>query len=391
MDMFFDAIAKEADPAKIKAFAKDGNNQWADQDSAAAAVLAEARKQGEAIPTAEKFATIASTLAGGEYPWTDIYQAYHRLLLYHEHTDGADNAYDPSRENTQRVETEQAEMREMVQDAKFFADQAREKALDRLAGLISTTAERTVIVFNPLDHARTDLVRIAVAELGQDACLIDAAAEKVVPWQRDGGEICFVAAGVPSLGYKSYRIVTKAEAKTAQTTAPMTAENGVLENRFYRVQFDATTGAITSIFDKELKVELVDQSAPHKFNEYLYERFETPDFKIASRWYRVEKAETSGTTGPVFAKISVKSSAVGAEKIEQSVILYNDLKRIDFSLDLVKSPSGRDHTVAWEGVMNKESVFVALPLQVPDFSFHHEVPGCVEEPVKDLFQGACTA
>ena len=138
MDMFFDAIVAQADPAKIKTFAKDGNNQWADQDSAAAMVLAEARKQGEAIPTAEKFATIASTLAGGEYPWTDIYQAYHRLLLYHEHTDGADNAYDPSRENTQRVETEQAEMREMVRDAKFFADRAREKALDRLAGLIST-------------------------------------------------------------------------------------------------------------------------------------------------------------------------------------------------------------------------------------------------------------
>ena len=75
-------------------FAKDGNNQWADQDSAAARVLAEARKQGEAIPTAEKFATIASVLAGGEYPWTDIYQAYHRLLLYHEHTDGPDNAFD---------------------------------------------------------------------------------------------------------------------------------------------------------------------------------------------------------------------------------------------------------------------------------------------------------
>ena len=54
MDMFFDAIAAQADPAKFKAFAKDGNNQWADQDSAAARVLAEARKQGEAIPTAEK-------------------------------------------------------------------------------------------------------------------------------------------------------------------------------------------------------------------------------------------------------------------------------------------------------------------------------------------------
>ena len=92
-------------------------------------------------------------LAGGEYPWTDIYQAYHRLLLYHEHTDGPDNAFDGSRENTQRIETEQAEMREMVDDAKFFADRARQNALDRLAGLIATQAERTVIVFNPLESS----------------------------------------------------------------------------------------------------------------------------------------------------------------------------------------------------------------------------------------------
>ena len=45
------------------------------------------------IPTAEKFSTIASVLTPGGYPWTDIYQAYHRLLLHHEHTDGANAAY----------------------------------------------------------------------------------------------------------------------------------------------------------------------------------------------------------------------------------------------------------------------------------------------------------
>ena len=91
-----------------------------------------------------------------------------------------------------------------------------------------------------------------------------------------------------------------------------------------------------------MNVELVDQAAPHKFNEYLYERFETPNVKDGSKWYRVQSAKLQGSTGPVSARMTVRSSAVGAEKIEQSVILYNDLKRIDFVLDLVKSPSGRD-------------------------------------------------
>jgi hypothetical protein len=389
-DMFFDAVMAQADPARIKTFAKDGNNQWADQDSAAAMVLAEARRLGEAIPTTEKFATIASTLAGGEYPWTDVYQAYHRLLLYHEHTDGADNAFDLSRENVQRCETEQAEMREMVDDARFFSDRACRRALDRLARRIATDAEQTIVVFNPLSHQRTDLVRIRGAELGESFRLTDVTAHKAVPLQRDGREICFIAADVPSLGYKSFRVMPDPE-PTTKVPQPMMPDSPDLENRFYRVQFDPTTGAITSIFDKELNVELVDQAAPHKFNEYLYERFETPKAKDGSKWYRAQSAKLQRSAGRVFARMTVTAKAVGAEEIKQSVTLYNRLKRIDFALDLVKSRSGRDRPELAGDVRNKESLYVAMPWKVPEFRFHHEVPGCVEEPVKDLFQGVCTA
>ena len=41
--------------------------------------------------------------------------------------------------------------------------------------------------------------------------------------------------------------------------------------------------------------------------------------------------------------------------------------------------------------MGKESVYVALPFAVPEHEFRHELPGCVAEPVADLFDGACTA
>lgn len=389
MDMFFEAVAAEADLPKIKTFAKDGNNQWADQDSAAANTLTEARKQGEAIPTAEKFATIATTLCGGNYPWTDIYQAYHRLLLYHEHTDGPDNAFLGTRENVQRVETEQAELREMADDAKFFADRTRNSAIDRLASQVAAPGTRSVVVFNPLNHPRSDLVQIAVKDMGDSFGLVDAVTQRPMPFERIGENICFVAPDVPSLGYKSFHVVAATSA--VPKASPRTANNGVLDNRFYRLQFDKATGAITSIFDKQLKVELVDQAAPHKFNEYLYERFETPDAKVPSKWYRVESAKLEASAGPVAARMTVHASAVGADKIQQSVILYNDLKRIDFVLDLVKSRSGRGSRDTEGDVHNKESVYVALPLKVPDFSFHHEVPGCVEQPVKDLFDGACTA
>ena len=413
MTMFFEEIMRQADPAKIKTFAKDSNNQWADQDATDAWLLALARRQGEAIPTAEKFATIATTLAGGGYPWTDIYQAYHRVLQYHEHTDAIDFINcDPER--MRQYETELEENREMVIESKEFSDRACGSALDKLAGMIATRAEQSIIVFNPLARARTDVVHLATG-VGPRFKLRDATTGKDVPHQSlPDGTIGFVAADVPSLGYRIFSLITTptdrpsppkvAQARTTLTSqaaggalgtarptsaAPASAGTG-LENRFYHIAFDPAIGAITSIRDKQLDVELVDQSAPYKFNEYLYERYESPQART-SKWYRVQSAQMSAVSGPVASIMTIKATAVGADQITQTVMLYHDLKRIDFVLDLVKSPSGRLCRMSNASVLDKESVYVALPFGIPEFRFHHELPGAVAEPIRDQFKGSCTA
>ena len=408
MTMFFEEIMRQADPAKIKTFAKDSNNQWADQDATDAWLLALARRQGEAIPTAEKFSTIAGTLAGGGYPWADIYQAYHRLLQYHEHTDAIDFINcDPER--MRQYETELEENREMVIESKELSDRACGSAMDKLAGLITTRADRNIIVFNPLARARTDVVRLAAAEAGSRFQLRDATTGKDVSHQTlADGTIAFLAADVPSLGYKTFSLLPpsspgssrREEALTSQSKAQspkskadqslLTSAATRLENSFYRITFDSTIGAITSIRDKQLDIELVDQSAPYKFNEYLYERYESPQART-SKWYRVQSAQMSVTNGPIADVVTIQASAVGADKITQTVMLYHDLKRIDFALDLVKSPSGRTCRIPNSSVLNKESVYVALPFAVPDYRFHHELPGAVAEPIRDQFDGSCTA
>ena len=401
MAMFFEEIMRQAEPTRIKTFAKDSNNQWADQDATDAWLLALARRQGEAIPTAEKFSTVAMTLAGGGYPWTDIYQAYHRLLQYHEHTDAIDFINcDPER--MRQYETELEENREMVVESREFSDGARESALDKLAEMITTRADTNIIVFNPLARTRTDLVRVAGAELGQQFQLRDAGTGKEVAHQVLGDDtVIFIAADVPSLGYRTFSVVPpstprssrREEALAAKSPASqslLTSAAPSLENSFYRLSFDPAIGAITSLRDKELDVELVDQGAPHKLNEYLYERYESAQAST-SKWYRVESAQMTVTRGPVADILSVRASAAGADKIEQTVLLYHDLKRIDFVLDVIKSPSGRTCRLPNASVLNKESVYVALPFAVPDFRFHHELPGAVVEPIRDQFDGSCTA
>jgi len=388
MDMFFDALAAQARPSQIKTFAKDANNEWTDEDASDAWLLGHARRLGEAIPNAEKFATIAGALGGGSYPWTDLYQAYHRLLLYHEHTDGIDHIA-PERERMRQYETEQAEMREMVAEGEEFCHRAGEDAFAKLALLIATKSGQSLIVFNSLCHQRTDVVRFDAKGLGDRFEIMEAATGHKVPRQiLADGNCLFIAHDVPSLGYQAYSIIP-----TASSNPPVVAAKGnIMENRFYRLTFNPQTGALLGIWDKELGRELVDQSAPHQFNEYLYEWYEKSAAQVVtSTWYRVESAQLAHEIGPVANLMTVAAKPKGVERLTQTILLYHDLKRIDFGLDLIKSPSGRDSRMSGGDPVNKESAYVALPLAVPDFRFKHELPGGVAEPIRDQYEGSCTA
>jgi hypothetical protein len=157
------------------------------------------------------------------------------------------------------------------------------------------------------------------------------------------------------------------------------------------VVFDPATGVITSIRDKQRDLELVDQSAPHHFNEYLYERFETSDWAAPTTWHRVQAATLKASSGPVAQIMQVTAKPVGVETMTQTVILYADLPRIDFALDMVKAPTGRSGAQPPSSPLGKESLYVALPLAVSQPQVRHELPGCVSEPVKDIFDGANTA
>ncbi|MCX6900145.1 MAG: glycosyl hydrolase-related protein [Verrucomicrobia bacterium] len=391
MEMFFDAISAAAGPQAIKTFTGDANNQWADEPYAR--LLGQARRLGETIPTAEKLSTIAATLTPGGYPWLDIYRAYHQLLLYHEHGGGsACGGKGIHRSAAQHYETELEEHHEIVRDAQRFSDRALDAATDRLTGSIATDAEQTLIVFNPMTRPRTDVVRFASAALNEPFRLVDAVTSREVPFQRmPDGELLFVAPDVPSMGYKAFRIMPSAAADTSTGGRSSAAEPPLmLENQFYRIRFDPRSGGISSILDKQFDMELVDQTAPHKLGEYLYEQFATPSFEEGSTWHRPESSRFQCVTGPVAQTMTAEVKAAGARRLTQRVTIYADVKRIDFAMFLDKAPSGRRLT-DYATAMGKESVYVALPLKVPDFQIHHELPGAVIEPIRQQFIGSCTA
>ncbi len=397
--MFFDEITSQQNLQKFNTYDKDAPNAWADEDLSDARLEGDARKLGYEIPGAEKLAAMVTAVGGGLYPWNDLYQAYNRLLMYHEHTDGAyaegpiyvpPSLKDSTAANANYYEVEQEMHRSLVSESREYLNKAENLAVTSLKKLIPTGNETTLAVYNPLNYIRTDVVTFRVPAGAGGWQLYDNTTGRTVACQQwPDGTVMFVPTDVPQAGYKTYSL--RPDPKAGPAAAKVMAGEQTLENRFYRLIFDPKTGGILSILDKELNRELVDQSAPSSFNEYLFQRYETTRYLPGLKSYKPEKAELTASRGSQASMMVSKVDAVGCESITQKVILYADIKRIDFFLDLDKSPSGRSLDDYRQGnARNKEALFYSLPFRVPDFTIRHELPGAVVEPIADQFNGSAT-
>ena len=126
-------------------------------------------------------------------------------------------------------------------------------AIDGVASSLDTRTHGTpVVVYNPLDVAREDVVEAEVASGG--AVRVFGPDGKEVPSQVSGGKVLFLAR-VPSVGFAVYD-VRPAE---AAAKGELSVTESSLENARYRIRIDAN-GDLASLFDKKLSREVL--SAP---------------------------------------------------------------------------------------------------------------------------------
>ena len=163
---FFGAVKKEMDNGvKINTISGDENNQWSDQNYAAARFIGKARPLGEMLPVTETLTTLSQSLNGKGGQWIDIFQAYHRLLQFFEHTIGKNAPTTDSLEQWRWYETEQVEHGQFVDVAAHFQEQAALHATAGIAAAITRRADKNLIVFNPLTQARSDVVRLPSSDI----------------------------------------------------------------------------------------------------------------------------------------------------------------------------------------------------------------------------------
>jgi len=372
---FFGYIEKNfAD--KIPTLKTDFGGWWEDGAASSARETALSRRAEERAVTAEMLHSLAAVLGGAEYPKAGFDDLWRNILLYNEHTWGAAGSISqPKGEQT-------VEQWEVKGSFARKADAASRELLGAgMTKLAALTPAADVVVFNPLAWPRKAVVGI---ENGQ--AVRDLATKRTIPCQAlpEGGS-CFIAADLPSVGYRSYQ----------NTVSPVPAKDAVkmtenqMENEFYRVTLDPKTGALKSIFDKEAGCELVDAESEYGLGELIYvsggegSYAVHSDLKLPAPKFTYHRQTPTGMkqiNGPVFGELTSEAKAEMFPKITLRIRLYQGLKRVDLNYELDK-----EETTA------KEAVYIAFPFafEVQQGGLWLEYPDAITEPLKDQHRSAC--
>ena len=385
------------------------------------------RNTHDQLSSAEKFATIASVVSDYPYPFEKINDTYTNTFYYDLHCHGMSLPIGPAEDACI------SEKKNFAYRAAALSHDILSKSLNRIVDQIELKDDDChVIVFNPLSKERIDVVRVPFSvhlpcnlpmhtqhqngtsvsvvgsAIGRDIInppldlvgkpfnLIDIETGKKVSYQivelnspeasvpyaasryalgqvypAQLFEIVFVARDVPAMGYKTYRLTPKEKAISFESSIVVGESN--LENRYFKITLNPLTGAIESIYDKELSREIVDKDAPHKLNQLIV------------RWAKTGKEESpqkatiqKGENGPVYGSLIVSSQNIGCPQVTQEIILYDKIKRIDIANRIL-----RDSTPLLE-------VYFAFPFLMSNPHFQFEASNSVIEPLKDQFPGSNT-
>jgi alpha-mannosidase len=372
---FFRYIEKHA-TAKIPVLKTDFGGWWEDGAASTARETGLCRRAEERAVTAEMLHSLAAILAGAPYPKAGFDDLWRNILLYDEHTWGAwCSISDPKADQT-------VKQWEVKGSFARKADAASRDLLDAgMAKLAALAPAADLVVFNPLSWARKDVVLAAKTGAVQD---LDS--KKVFPCQPlpEGGS-CFVAADLPSVGYRCYR--EAAPIASTRSAARFTANQ--MENEFYRVRLEPKTGAVKSIFDKETRRELVDAESGYGLGELVYVSGGEGSYAVHSdlnlpaprfTCHRPAAVAVTQVNGPVFAEFTSEAKAEKFPKITLHIRLYAGVKRLDLRYEVEK-----EETTA------KEAVYIAFPfaLETQKGGVWLEYPDAVTEPRKDQHESAC--
>lgn len=346
------------------------------------------------LTTAEGFSAINYALGYADYPQREFEVLWKKLIESMDHNhDGQGGEIGDNRKM------------EYSQQATIRGGEILRDMLRNIAERVKIPIPRSfpIVVFNGLGWPRSDLVKThltiygdvvpsQIDEFKKGLRLMDENGE-IVPFYLEqtsdnisrAVDLIFVAHDVPSLGYKTY-FVTPAEQVTSLPTAsrvvldrdqdtkdprrPLGAD--VMENDFYRVTVDKSTGGVT-VFDKQLGRDVAKdmQMAGTEERGTNNVQPEIDTGRTVPDSINGTALEENNAVRTVF-KIS---GWIADIPVSQRLILYQSLKRLDL-----------ENSLDWKEprLIRIEQLF---PVQQSNPELHYGVPFGVQS-VNEIMPGA---
>ena len=302
--------------------------------------IKKANREGEnLLLTAEALATLAS-LYGYSYPQDFIREAWQKVCFnqFHDILDGS------------AIHCSYEYSGGLAKEVKKIGQKITEDSLQFLFSRIKTERRNkraiSLIVFNQLGWLRDDLVTIDLPSKTFSSFHLLDEEDNLVPFQIEGKKLVFVAKKVPAFGWKTYWMVPGEKASFSEAKLYIDKQ-GKMESSDYLLQVDPSTGVITRLYDKKAQKEIFRPSplmegnphtyvinkasnlfrllkeAPHGMSSWVIGNIEKVVNLLGMPQIRVEEE------GPVQIILSIQRS-FAKSLIEQKIILYQDLERIDF-------------------------------------------------------------
>ena len=199
------------------------------------------------LPTAEEFSALAQPF-GFSYPRTAFVNAWHNTNFNEFHDILCGSA----------IHDSYIFSTDLFKAAYATGQSALQGSIKKISDNIDTSGKGIpIVVFNPLSWDRTDTVQMKVPAgfTGSSPVVKDANGHRM-PAQIADSQLVFTAKNVPSLGYKVFYITDGGGIAAGQVRVTQ----NTLENEFFTVKVDPTSGAISSIYDKKAHREVLAQN-----------------------------------------------------------------------------------------------------------------------------------
>ena len=298
------------------------------------------RKSEQTLMAAEKCAVLANRQLGLSYQGDRLEKAWEKVLFnqFHDIMGGCSikAAYADARDFYGEALTVAAETYNMaLQKISWAVD--TDKGIRYLSKDMSSRLWEMdnkgvpVVVYNPLSWPVRTTVQInrndlaGVTDEQGNAVAFQKVRGPQLNTAKDMHNVIF-RADIPAMGYRTYWVYLE-ESKPAPKTLPIKVSEYYMENNYIRVEFDHATGFLKSVYDKVSGKELLAGAGakPVVVDETELDTWAHHVFTFRNDIGMFEKAEIRVIeSGPIRARVLVKSSYGPASELAQIFTLYAD-------------------------------------------------------------------